>query len=400
MRYPVVQTGVRAPLIMSSTEMSVLGSVPLKDVLKSSIRTIETLYELKERVNLRGSGAIEQDADVVIFVHREEYYDKENLKLQRKAEIIIGKQRNGPVETVEVVHSSKSIRDSKTIDRVSNVCKQQQRKNNSRGNMKRLKEIVPQEFAKIIGNAKAIVALTGAGISTAAGIPDFRGRDGVFQSGKYDLEKSFEIACFDREPSYFFSFYRDFAAIAKDVHPTFTHIFLNVLERIGAVKQIITQNIDMLHQTAGSRNVLELHGSTGSAICQSCRTSFTNLSFDWWLKAIYTSLESPVPLCKACGTGILKPDIVFYGEPMNHTEATKEAIEGCDLLLVLGSSLSVSPASYLPYCTKAPTVAVNRGPVHLDPGPDRYYLDCDLDALFHVVAWELSLIDTYGNFSR
>ncbi len=248
----------------------------------------------------------------------------------------------------------------------------------------------PAACADLIGKSRSVVALTGAGISTAAGIPDFRGPKGLYVTKRYDPELVFEIHAFHRQPEYFYEFTSDFANTVRDIKPTFTHGFLAALERAGLLEGVITQNIDILHQTAGSRNVLELHGSYRSATCQSCGKRLDELDYDWWIEAMRNSTRPPVVHCPACA-GLLKPDIVFFGEAVNGFTRAEAMVAGCDLLLVLGSSLNVVPASLIPYGTSAPTLIVNRGNVMLPPAPQRYFVDENLDVYFRKVADHLSL---------
>jgi len=243
----------------------------------------------------------------------------------------------------------------------------------------------PARCAELIKQAGSIVALTGAGISTAAGIPDFRGPRGLYVTRRYDPEKVFDIGWFQREPRHFYEFSRDFVSTVKAIQPTLTHRFLAELERAGRLTGVVTQNIDLLHQLAGSRNVIELHGSYRSAACLSCGKVFDNLSYARWEEAMSGAKDSPVARCAACG-GVLKPDIVFFGEMVDRYPQAEELVAGCDLLLVLGSTLQVVPASHLPYSTQAPTLVVNQGPVTLPPTSNRYFVDSDLDSYFRQVA--------------
>jgi NAD-dependent deacetylase len=243
----------------------------------------------------------------------------------------------------------------------------------------------PAACADLIRNSKSTVALTGAGISTAAGIPDFRGPKGLYVTRRYDPEQVFEIGNFQRAPRYFYEFTSDFATAVRDIVPTFTHRFLAEQEQAGLLEGVITQNIDILHQVAGSRNVLELHGSYRSATCQSCREQLKELDYGWWLQAMAGSSNPPVVHCPSCD-GLLKPDIVFFGEAVNGFGQAEAMVTACDLLLVLGSSLNVTPASLLPYSTSAPTVIVNRGSVMLPPAPNRFFVDEELDVYFRKVA--------------
>jgi len=248
----------------------------------------------------------------------------------------------------------------------------------------------PSRCADLIRRSTSVVALSGAGISTAAGIPDFRGPRGLYVTRRYDPVKTFEIGWFRREPRYFYEFSRDFVATVKDIRPTFTHRFLAELERVGELVAVVTQNIDMLHQLAGSRNVVELHGSYRSAACLACGRTETDLDYAWWSRAMAESARAPIALCSACG-GVLKPDIVFFGELVHGFDEAERLAVRCDLLLVLGSSLQVTPASLIPLATRATTVVVNRGEAMLPPAPHRFFVDGDLDDYFRKVAMHLGM---------
>ena len=245
--------------------------------------------------------------------------------------------------------------------------------------------VEPARCAALIRNATAIVALTGAGLSTAAGIPDFRGPQGLYVTRRYDPAKVFEIDWFLREPSYFYQFSSDFVAALQDIRPTATHRFLAMLERQGLLSAIVTQNIDLLHQQSGSCAVTELHGSYASATCTGCARKYRDLTYHWWLDSMSQSSTPPVSRCSFC-SGVLKPDIVFFGEPVNDFECAEQQIAGCDLLLVLGSSLQVAPASFLPYRSDATTLVVNRGDVALSQAANRYFVEAELDDYFVRVA--------------
>ncbi len=245
--------------------------------------------------------------------------------------------------------------------------------------------LTPKHFAEFLQGGKAIVALTGAGISTAAGIPDFRGPKGLYVTRRYDPTKVFEIDSFQRQPQYFYEFSRDFVAIAKTIQPTFTHNFLARLEQDQRLACVVTQNIDLLHHQAGNKKIIELHGSYSSATCQACGQHFQNLSYGWWHRLMAESLTPPVAQCPDC-CGVLKPDIVFFGEMVHQFAAAEELVAECDLLLVLGSSLQVSPASHLPYLTTAPTIVVSQGEVMLPAAEQRFFVNADLDRYFMDVA--------------
>jgi len=241
-----------------------------------------------------------------------------------------------------------------------------------------LQTIGPDGCASKIRSANAVVALTGAGISTAAGIPDFRGPEGLFITGKYDFEATFEIGGFLREPGAFYSFTREVLDLVRTVQPTYTHYFLAELEKTGNLQTVVTQNVDPLHQQAGSRGVIAVHGGYWKSHCLSCRSE---LSLDE-LESLLDSLD--VPRCD-CG-GVIKPDVVLYGEAVHGMDEATAAVASSDLLLVLGSSLAVYPAAMLPECAGGEVVVVNKGEMGLAPGPNRYYADADLDSFFRQVA--------------
>lgn len=242
-----------------------------------------------------------------------------------------------------------------------------------------------QQCAEMIKNSRSLAVLSGAGISTAAGIPDFRGPQGLYVTRRYDPEKVFEISWFNRSPEYFYEFSSDFVNAAAQIKPTFSHNLLVSLENSGTLSGIVTQNIDLLHHLAGNQSIIELHGSYNSATCTSCRAQYQNLDYSWWQIAMRDSTTPPICHCPKC-QGILKPDIVFFGEMVDQFTPAEQMIANCDMLLVLGSSLQVAPASHLPYVTTAPTVVINQGDVMLEPAPHRYFVDADLDEYLREVA--------------
>jgi NAD-dependent deacetylase len=248
-----------------------------------------------------------------------------------------------------------------------------------------MQNLDPFKCAEYILNAKSAVALTGAGISTSAGIADFRGPQGLYVTRRYDPEKVFHIGWFRKEPRYFYEFSRDFIESIKYIQPTPTHRFLAMLENTGYLKSIVTQNIDLLHQAAGSKKVIELHGSYRSATCQKCRDRIFDLDAGWWGRKIETSQNSPIVHCDKCN-GVLKPDIVFFGEQVTAFSEAEKEVTSTDLLLVLGSSLQVAPASLLPGFASAVTLIINKGPVALESGPNRYFADQELDVFYSQVA--------------
>jgi NAD-dependent deacetylase len=253
------------------------------------------------------------------------------------------------------------------------------------------RQISPEACAELIRGSGSVVALTGAGISTAAGIPDFRGPNGLYATRRYDPELVFNIDHFRHDPLMFYEFTRDFAAMLKDIRPTYTHCFLSALEEKGILKCVITQNIDALHHFAGSRKVIELHGSYWSAACTRCDGySIEGKSYEWWMEAIRESHRSPVLVCPHC-SGVVKPDVVFFGETVHGFEKAADLVAGCDLLLVLGSSLEVYPAALLPQMTASTVLLVNKGRAKLSPAPNRFFAEADLDEYFSQVAGYLGL---------
>jgi NAD-dependent deacetylase len=196
------------------------------------------------------------------------------------------------------------------------------------------------ELKKLIDDAKSIVFFGGAGVSTESGIPDFRSQDGLYKL-KSKWDKPYEIMLsheyFEEETDNFYKFYREFM-INKDAKPNYAHIFLANLEKKKELT-IITQNIDGLHQMAGSKNVIELHGSIHRNYCTCCQTLY---SLDDILKM------DNVPHCPKCG-GIIKPDVVLYNEGLDEMTITRAliALQKADLLIVAGTSLKVYPAAGL-----------------------------------------------------
>ncbi|HRU04983.1 MAG TPA: Sir2 family NAD-dependent protein deacetylase [Candidatus Brocadiia bacterium] len=246
-----------------------------------------------------------------------------------------------------------------------------------------LTPITAKECAAMIRGASRAVALTGAGISTSAGIPDFRGPKGLYVTRRYDPDTVFNIDHFQENPKPFYDFTRDFVKVLDRVRPTFTHRFLAALEKRGLLRGVITQNIDSLHEKAGSREVASLHGSYATSRCMVCRKSWTYDEMVEWIG------REDVPRC-ACG-GLVKPEVVFFGEIVRDLATAGEWAESCDLMLALGSSLTVYPAAALPEMCRGSVVAVNQGAVSLPPGPGRYWAEEDLDTFFRLVARELDM---------
>lgn len=191
----------------------------------------------------------------------------------------------------------------------------------------------------MINRSKSIVFFGGAGVSTESGIPDFRSKDGIYNMKyNYPPEKILSHSFFVTNTEDFFKFYKEKMNSLK-YNPNTTHYTLVKLEKLGKLKAIITQNIDGLHQKAGSKVVYELHGSVMRNYCLNCGKEYN-------AEYVFNS-KSIIPKC-SCG-GVIKPDVVLYEEPLDNDvyENALKAISNCDMLIIGGTSLAVYPASYL-----------------------------------------------------
>lgn len=200
-----------------------------------------------------------------------------------------------------------------------------------------------KNFQKIYDNSDSIVFFGGAGVSTESGIPDFRSQDGLYsQQWKYPPETIISRSFFDTNPVEFYRFYRE-KLIIKNIEPNTAHFQLAKMEEKGKLKAVVTQNIDGLHQKAGSRNVFELHGSTLRNFCMDCGA-------EYGIDFIAESENSPdkLPRCAKCG-GLVKPDVVLYEESLdqNVINGAVNAIKNADTLIIGGTSLVVYPAAGL-----------------------------------------------------
>ncbi len=212
--------------------------------------------------------------------------------------------------------------------------------------------------------AQRMVAFTGAGISAESGIATYRDTEDSLWD-RYDPDKFAHIDYFMSDPSLFWHFFQDvrYRAI-KDARPNAGHHALSALERNGQLAAVITQNIDGLHQAAGSREVIELHGNTRVIRCLACGTPFG-------MDEVYDQLRTQLPPpCRACG-GMLKPEVVLFGEPLPEEALRRavQAVDTCDLLLAVGSSLVVQPAALLPERAKrhgARLILINKTPTPSD----------------------------------
>lgn len=216
----------------------------------------------------------------------------------------------------------------------------------------------------ILSGARHVVALTGAGISTPSGIPDFRSPS----SGMWDEVDPFEVASlvgFQKRPQAFYDWIHPLAKLTMAAQPNPAHLALAELERQGKLKAIITQNIDVLHDKAGSKLVYEVHGHLRSLTCMGC---FAQTPASAKLPAFIET--GAMPRCDGC-EGVLKPDVILFGEqlPVGVFRAAAEQTRLCDVMIVAGSSLVVAPAGDLPILAKqhgAKLIIVNYDETHLD----------------------------------
>ena len=219
------------------------------------------------------------------------------------------------------------------------------------------------ELEKMLQSHKNIVFFGGAGASTESGIPDFRSVDGLYhQKFKYPPETMLSHSFYESHTAEFFDFYRQ-KLIVHGARPNAAHLRLAKLEQQGKVRAVVTQNIDGLHQAAGSRNVFELHGSTLRNFCTRCG-KFYPVSF---IEEAGKSGDG-IPRCTDCGA-IVKPDVVLYEEGLDEAtlDGAIQAIHAADLLIVGGTSLAVYPAAgLLRYFRGSDLVVINKQPTPAD----------------------------------
>ena len=213
------------------------------------------------------------------------------------------------------------------------------------------------ELQKIIDDSKAIVFFGGAGVSTESGIPDFRSADGLYhQKYKYSPEQVVSHSFFMKYPKQFYEFYKE-RMMCLDAKPNAAHNKLSELESLGKLKAVVTQNIDGLHQAAGSNTVYELHGSIHRNYCMKCHKFYSEDSI---------RDTDDIPLCEH-DKGIIKPDVVLYEESLNN-HVIAEAIshlQKADMLIIAGTSLAVYPAAGLIDYFKGDTIVI----INLDTTP-------------------------------
>ena len=223
-----------------------------------------------------------------------------------------------------------------------------------------------KELQDIIDQSQRIVFFGGAGVSTESDIPDFRSSDGVYSvtlGRHFTAEQLVSHTMFERYPEDFFDFYKKYL-LYPDAKPNAAHRYLAWLEETGKLKAVVTQNIDSLHEMAGSKKVLKLHGSADRNYCTSCQRFYDLESF--------LALEGPVPHCLDCGK-VVKPDVTLYEEALDmeiFSQAAK-AIREADLLIIGGTSLVVYPAaSLIQYLQGEKLVVINRTSIPQDKQAD------------------------------
>ncbi|MBR5379328.1 MAG: NAD-dependent protein deacylase [Clostridia bacterium] len=211
---------------------------------------------------------------------------------------------------------------------------------------------------QIVSSAKRLVFFGGAGVSTESGIPDFRSVDGLYnQTYAYPPETILSRSFFETHPKEFFRFYRD-KMLALDAKPNKAHLKLAELEKKGILTAVVTQNIDGLHQKAGSKSVFELHGSVHRNYCMDCGKFYP---------PEYILNSKDIPRCE-CG-GVIKPDVVLYEEGLDNATVTGalREISEADVLIVAGTSLTVYPAAgFIDYFRGRDLVLINRDPTPAD----------------------------------
>lgn len=237
-----------------------------------------------------------------------------------------------------------------------------------------------EKIKEIIAKSDNIVFFGGAGVSTESGIPDFRGSGGLYTHDDYDSdvtpEEILHISYLMSNPKEFYSYYRQ-NMIYPDAEPNGAHYALAELEKQGKLKAVITQNIDGLHQRAGSENVIELHGSVEENYCVGCRKRY---SLDYILD------EAGVPYCESCGE-MIRPDVVMYGEPLNASKFYQAAntIYDADVLIVAGTSLTVNPAaSLIENYQGEHLIIINRDPTPYDHLAEFVIDDSIVDVLEYI----------------
>ena len=219
-----------------------------------------------------------------------------------------------------------------------------------------------QQLQDMIDQSQNIVFFGGAGVSTESNIPDFRSSDGIYSvklGRHFTAEQLVSHTMFERYPQEFFDFYKKYL-LYPDAKPNAAHAYLAHLEKTGKLKAVVTQNIDSLHEMAGSKNVLKLHGSADRNFCLNCQRFYDLEAF--------LALPGTVPYCPDCG-GVIKPDVTLYEEPldMETFQQAAQAIHQADLLIIGGTSLVVHPAaSLIQYFAGKHLVVINKTSIPQD----------------------------------
>ena len=223
-----------------------------------------------------------------------------------------------------------------------------------------------EKLVKLIEKSRRMTVFTGAGVSTLSGIPDFRGKHGVYNDPwqGMDVEEIISMTFFRREPGIFYKWAKDVWYRLEEYEPNIVHKTLALMQQKGLLDAVYTQNIDMLHQRAGSKKVYEVHGSPEYHHCTRCGARYG------YAEIAPKVLRDELPLCPKCG-GVIKPDIIFYEESLNERILNQAWLDfsNSDLCLVLGSSLTVQPAASLPMLARrngADVVIVNAQSTYQD----------------------------------
>lgn len=223
-----------------------------------------------------------------------------------------------------------------------------------------------EQLQELIDQSQSIVFFGGAGVSTESNIPDFRSSDGLYSlklGRHFSAEQLVSHTMFVRYPEEFFDFYKKHL-VYPEAKPNLAHYYLASLEKAGKLKSVVTQNIDSLHEMAGSQKVLKLHGSVDRNYCLGCHRFYNLDSF--------LALEGPVPYCLDCGQ-VVKPDVTLYEEPLDMDVFSQAAqvIQKADLLIIGGTSLVVYPAaSLINYSSGSKLVVINKSSTPQDSKAD------------------------------
>ena len=245
-----------------------------------------------------------------------------------------------------------------------------------------------QRAAKDILSSKKTIAFTGAGISVESGIPDFRGAQGLWQ--KYDPEEYADIHAFYSNPDKVWLMLKEMLSLTMAAKPNPAHIGLAEMERMGLLSSVITQNVDGLHQAAGSRHVIEFHGSHRTFSCVKCSTTIDGTSF---------KIEDLPPRCSRCSS-LLKPDVVFFGEliPWEAQVMSSKESNSCGAVLVIGTSAVVYPAASIPITAKengAIIIEINLEPTPLTDQISDYLISGSAGEIIPAIVEEVKRINLH-----